>query len=293
MRAFVIGNVALDDTISVAALPAPGASIHGRLASQDLGGKGANQAIVLARAGIACRLGAAVGSDTRADEIRARLRHEPLDIMLEPIAAVASDLSVILTDADGENTIITTNAAAQALTPDRALAMMAEAVSGDLLVVQGNLSGPATLALLRAARARGVRSALNPSPMPEYAQAALSLADIVFVNEGEAADLGGADALLAAGVGQVVLTLGARGARLLTAGQQIEVPALTCPAVDPTGAGDCFMATALASALRRGTALDARALRHAAAAAALTVQRWGTVAAFPTCDELAAILATP
>jgi ribokinase len=53
------------------------------------------------------------------------------------------------------------------------------------------------------------------------------------------------------------------------------------------------MATALASAALRGVALDARALRHAAAAASITVSRPGTGAAFPTKAELAEILRQP
>jgi ribokinase len=117
------------------------------------------------------------------------------------------------------------------------------------------------------------------------------LVDMAFVNEGEAADLGGTGALLAAGVRQVVLTLGPAGARLLSAGQIDTVPAQACTVVDTTGAGDCFMATALASAMLRGVAVDARALHHAAAAAAITVSRPGTSAAFPTRAELAHILA--
>ena len=52
MRAFVIGNVALDEAVTVDDLPAFGASIHGKAGQTDLGGKGANQAIVLGRAGL-------------------------------------------------------------------------------------------------------------------------------------------------------------------------------------------------------------------------------------------------
>jgi ribokinase len=62
--------------------------------------------------------------------------------------------------------------------------------------------------------------------------------------------------------------------------------------VDTTGAGDCFMATALASAALRAARLDPRALLHAAAAA-ITVSRPGTGAAFPTRAELADILRQP
>lgn len=293
MRAFVIGNVALDEAVTVEVLPAFGASIHAQAGEIDLGGKGANQAIVLGRAGLTCRFCAAVGDDSRADDIRARLAAEPLETDLVRVPGVASDFSIILRTKAGDNAIITTNAAASGLTAGAACATLAGAGPGDLLVLQGNLSAEATVAALAEGRRLGMRTALNPSPLRSFFDTLWPLVDIAFVNETEAAALGGTAGLLTQGVPQVVLTLGSEGARLVTAGQDVLVPAAPCDPVDTTGAGDCFMATALASAALRGVALDARALRHAAAAAAITVSRPGTGTAFPTRAELAEILRQP
>lgn len=293
MRAFVIGNVALDEAMTVAEPPAFGASIHAEAAGVDLGGKGANQAIVLGRAGLPCRFCAAVGDDSRAQDIRSRLATEPLETDLVRIPGVASDVSIILRTPAGDNAVITTNAAASGLRPEDATATLAGARAGDLLVLQGNLSAETTTAALRQARAEGMQTALNPSPLRPFFAELWALVDVAFVNESEAAALGGADTLLAAGVRQVVLTLGAKGARLVTASEDAFVPAQPCRVVDTTGAGDCFMATALASAALRGVTLDPRALGHAAAAAAITVSRPGTGAAFPTRAELAEILKQP
>ena len=69
------------------------------------------------------------------------------------------------------------------------------------------------------------------------------------------------------------------------------VPAVPGEAVDTAGAGDTFMAVALASAALRRATVDVRALEHGAAAAALTVSRRGTRSAFPSSGELKAILA--
>ena len=140
------------------------------------------------------------------------------------------------------------------------------------------------------ARMATTQPAMNPSPLRPFFAELWPLVDSAFVNESEAAALGGTAALVAAGVAQVVLTLGPKGAQLVTAQDSVTVPAQPCDVVDTTGAGDCFMATALASAGLRGVALDARALRHAAAAAAITVSRPGTRAAFPSGAELADIL---
>ncbi len=290
MRAWVIGNIALDETIRVAGLPGPGASILGQEMSRDLGGKGANQAVVMGRAGLSCTLVAAVGADARGREIRERLAGEPVEAALVEVPGVASDRSVILAAAGGENSIVTTSEAAAALSPEAVAARLGAARPGDLLVLQGNLGEAATGRALADGRQRGLGTVLNPSPLRPFFGALWPLVGTVFLNRGEAEALGGTEALLRAGVRRVVLTLGAEGAVLLGEGAERRVPAEAAEVVDPTGAGDCFLAVALASAARRGAALDPMALRHAARAAALTVARPGTARAFPSAAELAALL---
>lgn len=290
MKAFVIGNVALDETIAIEDFPRAGASIFGAPLSRDLGGKGANQAIAMARTGLDCRLIAAIGRDARGQEIAARLADEALPADLIQIDGVASDFSMILMASIGENAVITTREAAAALTPEQARAALAGAKPGDLLAMQGNLSVETTRAALQAAMTLGMRTALNPSPLQPGFDTLWPLVDTAFVNEGEAEALGGTDALLAAGAGEVVLTLGGQGAALIRAGTRVDVPAQPVSVVDTTGAGDCFMAVALASAALRGVTLDGWALAHATAAAAHTVARAGTVAAFPDPARMAAIL---
>ncbi|HBT01805.1 ribokinase [Salipiger marinus] len=291
MKAFVIGNVALDETLSIVDFPRPGASIFGSTLSRDLGGKGANQAVAMARTGLACRFAAAVGRGARGDEIARRLAIEPLEAKLIVLEEVATDFSIILMAEAGENAVITTREAASALSPAQARLALEGAAPGDLLVMQGNLSAETTEAALRHAQGLGLRTALNPSPLQPYFGRLWPLVDMVFVNEGEAEALGGVETLLAEGVQDVVLTLGGRGAALIRRDTRSEVPAQPCTVIDTTGAGDCFMAVALASAMLRGGQLDARALIHAAQAAARTVARPGTVAAFPDRAEMAAILA--
>lgn len=290
MRAFVVGNIALDETIRVAELPTPGASILGQEMSRDLGGKGANQAIVMSRAGLDCTLVAAVGADTRAAEIRERLAAEPVRAELVTVSGVASDFSIVLAIEAGENSIVTTNAAASGLPSSKAVACLDDARVGDILVLQGNLSAETTVAVLVEGRRRGLLTVFNPSPLRPFFAGLWPLVNVAFVNRGEAEALGGAAFLLSAGVRTVVMTLGSDGAVLTEGSDEQRVPAQSCPVIDPTGAGDSFMATAIASAARRGTALDELSLRHAARAAALTVSRPGTVHAFPTNAELEAIL---
>jgi ribokinase len=296
MRAFVIGNVAIDETISVSALPEAGASILGRQQTRDLGGKGANQAIVMGRSGLPTTLVTAIGQDFRAETIRRQLAEEPIDVRLISLPDVSSDFSIIFTTPDGENAIVTTIESAGALSLAAALAPLSEAMPADLVVLQGNLSDEVTRGILVEARRRDLTTAFNPSPLRSYFGGLWSLIDIAFLNKGEAESLTGAageDAasrLRASGVGHVVLTLGSAGALLTDANDSVSIPAVVAQAVDTTGAGDSFMAAALASAALRAVDLDVRAIGHAIAVAALTVSRRGTRSAFPTRNELDAIL---
>lgn len=296
MRAYVVGNVTIDETIAIAALPEAGASILGSQQSRDLGGKGANQAVVMARCGLPTTLVAAIGEGFRADMVRRHLADEPVVSQLVPIAGKSSDFSIVLSTPDGENVNITVTDAAQSLGLADAVARLGDARQGDLAVLQGNLTDEVTRGVLEAARARGMVTAFNPSPLRPFFASLWPLIDIAFLNEGEALALTAAhrehaaNNLLELGVRQVVLTFGRDGAMLAGAERVFTVPAAPCPVVDTTGAGDTFMAVALASAALRGTILDRRAIEDAARAAAVTVSRHGTRSAFPTRMELAAIL---
>ncbi|MBP2238708.1 ribokinase [Sinorhizobium kostiense] len=297
MRAYVIGNVTIDETIAVSEMPAAGASILGRQQSRDLGGKGANQAVVMARCGLPTTLVAAIGEGFRAVSIREALGQEPVISRFVPLAGRSSDFSIVLTTSDGENLNVTTTDAAENLGLADAVAPLAEAAPGDLAVLQGNLTDETTRGVLQQARARGMVTAFNPSPLRPFFANLWPLIDFAFLNEGEALVLtgtGGEEAarrLISSGVRAVALTLGGNGAMLATGAGIIQVPAAPCTVVDTTGAGDTFMAVALASAALRRTELDRTAIEQAARAAAITVSRPGTRSAFPTGDELAAIFA--
>lgn len=296
MRVHVIGNAAIDETLAVGEWPSPGASIFGTSRGSGPGGKGLNQAVVLARAGLRTRLVAGIGEDTRGAAIRAALAAEPLVFDAITMPGRATDMSVVLSATDGDNCNITTTECAGNLSPEVARAALSAAESGDVLVVQGNLTEDTTRAALETAGKIRMVRAMNPSPLRDWHKDLLPLCEYLFVNGGEAIALTGltgreaAEAFHLAGVEWTVLTRGAKGALLSGPHGMVEVPAERAEVIDTTGAGDTFMAVTLASAMGRGAMLDAEALRAGARAAALTVTRTGAFAALPTAAELAAIL---
>jgi ribokinase len=296
MRVLVLGTAMVDETMATSVFPHAGATVIAGPAERDLGGKGANQALVMRRAGLDVRLVAPVGGDAAGEWVAGELAGEGLDPAdLVPVD-VPTDRSLIFVGPGGENAIASIVAAAECIDERLARESVEWLGAGDLLVMQGNLTLDATRAALQAARAAGATTLLNPSPARPDIASLVPLADCLVANEGEARLLGGggdalaaAEALRAAGAGLVVVTLGARGALALDADGAVTVPAEPVTPLDTTGAGDVF--TAVFAACRFGRAMPLEAsLRAAGRAAALAVTRHGTRAAFPTRAEIAAII---
>lgn len=290
----VVGNVAIDSIFQVDRFPLPGESIVARGVTEAICGKGANQAIVAARAGAPVRLAAAIGDDASATRIRAALVAEGMAIDGLTVVAGPSDRSSIAVDASGENTIITTTSAAEAFDPIAAGALDRIA-ERDTLLCQGNLRPDVIAACLVAARGRGAVTVLNPSPVFGLAGFDWRLAGLAVMNRVEAHEITGetepraaAEQLRAAGAAIVVVTLGREGA-LLVGEETLAIAAPQVEALDTAGAGDVFCGTLVAMRLR-GLGWPA-ALALAVDAAALAVTRRGIYEAFPSRDEIAAMIA--
>ncbi len=296
MRFLVLGTVMIDEAMAVAVFPVPGATVIAGPARRDLGGKGANQAIVLHRAGADVRLVAPVGRDAEAQWVAEALAKAGIDVADLLRLDLPTDRSLIFVGPDGENAIASIIEAAVSFDAAMARESVGELGPGDMLVMQGNMTLAATEAAMAAARSQGALTLLNPSPVRPGAERLFPLADCLIVNEGEALQFAGcadpdeaAKRLLAAGAGMVVVTLGSRGALAASADDSAGVSAVPVEPVDSTGAGDTFAAVFAAARYGRGLPL-AGSLEAAGRAAAITVSRPGTQAAFPSRDELAAIL---
>ena len=296
MRAVVIGNIASDETLRVPYLPRAGETLLAQASTTGPGGKGANQAVVLARCGVPTRLLARIGNDAAAVRARATLAAEGLDLSALIATDAPTDRSIVLLTDAGENAIVAAIVPAPPFTDAELLAAADGCIAGDLLLVQGNLTEPVTEAALRIGRARGMRAVFNAAPASPGFAALWNLTELVVLNGIEARQMTGLDdpaaaarAIHAAGAQHVAVTLGADGALLCDAGGLTRVAAEPVAVRDSTGAGDCFTAV-LAAALLVRRLPPAAALAAASRAAALAVGRVGALASFPTVAELTAIL---
>lgn len=296
MSVLVIGNCTVDLSFAVARFPRAGETLLARERRVDLGGKGANQALVAHRFGSETRLAAPIGRDAEGDWAVAKLGAEGLGTDLILRSDTATDQSILYVTPDGENTIVSSHGAAASATPAWAIETVERAPVGTSLLMQGNLTFETTRAALAAARGRGFRTLVNPAPIQYGFEFLFPLTDVAILNAGEARDLGGrpepiesATAIHEGGVPTVIVTLGADGAVLIDRDGRRGFPAPKVTAVDTVGAGDTFCG-ALAACLDRGIAID-MAIAVAVESASLAVTRQGTQSSFPSATEAAAILA--
>ncbi len=296
MAIHVFGSINIDHVHRVPHLPRPGETLADTGYARHLGGKGLNQAVAAARAGARVHLSGAVGPD--GGWILEWLAAEGIDLAAVARLEAPTGHAVICVAPDGENCIVIHGGANRALGPEVVDRALAPARPGDWWLVQNETARVAESA--ERARAAGLRVAFAAAPFDAaLAERMMPLSHLLALNEGEAADLA---ATLGRGpeawpVPAVLVTLGARGARLLAAEgwpgpggprRSLEVPALPAEAVDTTGAGDGFLGAFLAG-LDRGVGAPA-ALGRAAAAAASAVSRHGAAPAMARAGEIDARL---
>lgn len=298
-RIMVVGSSNTDMVIKTDRLPSAGETVLGGEFVMVPGGKGANQAVAAAKLGAQVSLVARLGTDVFGDASLANFRREGIDtgfVARDP--EHPSGVALIFVDRHGENVIVVAPGANARLSPEdveRAAERMSacSAVVLQLEVPMGTVEYAARLA-----HGKGIKVILNPAPMRDAGLPGglLGLVDVLVPNESEARVLLGLDAgaemdadavlgLLGLGAASAVVTLGRRGALVVSPDGVESIPALEVKATDTTAAGDAFTG-ALAVALSSGHDL-VQAARFAGVAAGISVTRMGAQPSLPTAEEVA------
>lgn len=291
MKICSFGSLNLDHIYQVEEIVLPAETI-GSFGTQDVcGGKGLNQSIAMARAGAKVWHAGNVGQDAEGGVLLDALGREGVDTSLVRRLPMKSGHAIIQINQHGENAIIVFGGSNQAVTQEQIEQVMAQFDAGDLLVLQNEVS--CMPEIVRCAHARGMKIALNPSPItPALAQIPIELCDILFVNEIEAGRLCGTPKATLEQLAErfpnamLVYTMGSRGAAVYAQGKTYHQEAVRVKAVDTTGAGDTFTGYFLA-AICEGMEI-AGALKLATKAAAISVTRPGASVSVPTRAEVEA-----
>lgn len=272
----VLGSINLDLIVQLPVLPKAGETITGGTYSALPGGKGANVAVAAKRLGAETEILAAVGGDDYAQQALENLRAE--GVYLDAVREVDAHtgLAFITVSDDGENQIAVASGANAAYAPEHL-----PKLCSDVLVTQFEIPVETIRAALDGYAGQVI---VNASPVRKGVADILARADVVIVNEGEAAQYD-----LSNHPGLVAVTLGSRGAELRQGGKTIATAKPPkVEVVDTTGAGDAF-AAGLTVGLAEGMT-EAEALRFACAVGALTTTQLGTQTASPTRAAVEAIL---
>lgn len=303
MSVVVFGSINMDLVARTPRLPAPGETIVGHSFETVAGGKGANQAVAVARLGIPTEMVGRVGGDAFGAELLSGLTASGVGCgaVLVDATTYSGVALIAVDDASENNIIVVPGANGQVGEPDieRLKLLLGQA---KVLLLQLEVPLAAVVAAARAAKQAGVTVILDPAPAQAHLPAELyPLIDITTPNQVETGQLVGFDVndletakraaavLHQRGVGTVITKLGKQGAICIGQGESFEIPAFPVTAIDTVAAGDCFNG-ALAAGLAIGMSLG-EATRQASAAAALSVTKAGAQPSLPTGAELAAFLA--
>ena len=291
----VVGSMNMDLVTNVAAFPKPGETIHSLGVGYFPGGKGANQAVAAARSGASVQMIGAVGADSFAQTLIDNLAASGVDTAGILRKEAHTGLAVITVEQSGENQIVLAAGSNKAFTYDE----IEDRIAWDeayAILLQNEINWDTTVAVMKAAKQRGVLVWFNPAPALKLDQSLLPMIHTCILNETEIELITGAKVtgvdeavhaaglLVDAGVTQVIVTLGDKGCVWLGPdGESCHVPAFKVQAVDTTAAGDTFigaMAAASCSGLPIGEALRS----------ALAVTRQGAQASIPTRQEVEQLL---
>lgn len=313
----VVGSLNMDQIVRVPHLPRLGETLLGAGSLRLVpGGKGANQAVAMARLGADVAMAGRVGSDPFGERLLHALQGDGINtdlITVDP--QEASGTAFIFLVPDGDNAIVVAagaNANMRVEEDARQFTRINDTLAGSLaLALQLEIPLATVIALVAAGHRAGVPVVLNLAPAQPLPEETLRQVSLLVVNESEASLLSGQrvetleDARIVAavlrdrGIQQVAITLGAQGALLAVGNDNgngeegrdgdthtFYQPSPAVQVVDTTAAGDCFVG-ALTVALTERQPPRA-ALKFAVYASALKVTKFGAQSGLPTRSEVEA-----
>lgn len=296
---YVLGSINMDMVARVPRMPVGGETLTADKYYVNPGGKGANQAVAIAKLGGKVAMIGKVGSDETGDALKNNLKAMGVDESMVTRADVPSGIAMIIVEG-GENRIILYKGANHSVTKADVDEGLKNAKPGDALVMQLEIPLETVTYAAAVAKQKGMLVLLNPAPAVPLGEELLKNVDIIAPNETETEILTGVGLdsdvhialavkkLYQLGVKRVIITMGSRGS-IVAEGQTITpVEPRKVKAVDTTSAGDTFVGATMLRYLDGDTLEDAA--RFASVASSITVTREGAAQSIPTLDEVKKVI---
>lgn len=300
----VVGSTNLDLVVAAPRNPHAGETLRGTRFDIFTGGKGANQAVAVARLGHPVGMIGKLGRDVFSAQMLNDLQAAGVNTQGIGTINGHSGVALIVTEDSGQNSIIIVPGANDHLVPEDLEEHRAVIETAAVILTQMEIPLATTEALLDLASSCGVPVILDPTPARHLPAPALHKVTWITPNETEAQLLSHStcsptseaglrelcDHFMSLGPRNVLLKLGERGAYIATQeGLRAFIPAYFVQAIDTTAAGDAFNG-AFAVALARGSAAADAAL-FATAVAAISVTRRGALPSLPSQPDVERFLA--
>jgi ribokinase len=286
--------------VSVSAkIPGVGETVLGTDFQIHPGGKGANQAVAIAKLGYPVRMIGCLGNDEFGAQLRKNLESVGVDIAGVATHDGTSGVAAILVSEAGENSIVVTPGANAKVTPESLESHIGAIREAGIVLTQLEIPIETVEYLAKICARERVPLVLDPAPARELPPAIFEQLEWFTPNETEAAFFAGigkaggapsspaaiSEMILAKGSRGVILKMGPQGVYLVApneAGQSL--PALPVKALDTTAAGDAFNGGFATGLMLWKSPLESA--RFAAAVAGVSVTRAGAQPSMPSMDEV-------
>lgn len=294
IKAAVMGSINADFILNMETVPEIGENVLGTTYGYANGGKGANQAVGLARLGAQVKMAGKVADDDNGRRLIENLKKNNVETSAVSLSGTQTGLAAIIIDGNGRNRIVVYEGANAEIDPDEA----ADSIDSlDLLLVQFETNEDAVISCVNRAIEKKAVTVIDCGPAKNFALERMQGATIITPNESETKALTGIfpedeESILKASeilkerskAEYVVLKLGERGCSVFD-GESIRImPPYPCKVVDTTAAGDCFTAAMALEYVRTGNIYAACDMGNKAGS--IAVSRMGADASMPTADEL-------
>ena len=295
IKAAVMGSINTDIILNMNIVPEVGENVLGTTYGYANGGKGANQAVGLARLGAQVKMIGKVADDSNGHNLIENLQKNNVNASDVSLSGTQTGLAAIIIDGEGRNRIVVYEGANAEINPDEA----ADSIKNetDLLLVQFETNEDAVVSCVNRAIEKKAVTVIDCGPAKNFALERMQGATIITPNESETKALTGIfpeneQSILEASkilesrskAEYVVLKLGDRGCSVWNGKTLRIMPPYPCKVVDTTAAGDCFTAAMALEYVRTGDIYAACDMGNKAGS--IAVSRMGADASMPTADEL-------
>lgn len=280
----VVGSMNIDLVVETDHFPEQGETTIGNSFEVFTGGKGANQAVAVARLGKETQFISACGTDAYGELALSSLKKENLNIEnVFQISDVSTGITSIIVN-NSDNRIIYVPGANYHITPEKIESVKEQILKSEMVILQLEIPPETVQAVLELCKEHQIPTILNPAPIDKFKEEFIDLATYITPNETECASMFGdnMEAALERYPNKLIVTLGDEGARYYDGEKHVFVESYPVKAVDTTGAGDTFNGS-LAVALTEGKSVE-EAVRFANASASLSVEKKGAQSGMPTYD---------